>query len=89
MPPPPPDPNSTVLVDGNKEVLDEAVAAAAAAVVDASVTAPTIGNVVQTTLEQTAAAAQIAASLVIDPISRSYSDIEDDVNGFPIVKYET
>eukprot|EP00977_Amphora_coffeiformis_P002608 scaffold486_cov152-Amphora_coffeaeformis.AAC.1 len=58
---------STVLIDGSKEVADEAVAAAAA-VVDASVNSPPVDAVVQTTEEQTAAAAAVAAaSLVADP----------------------
>ena len=58
---------STVLIDGSKEVAEEAVAAAAA-VVDASVNSPPVDAVVQTTEEQTAAAAAVAAaSLVADP----------------------
>lgn len=58
---------STVLIDGSKEVADEAIAAAAA-VVDASVNAPPVDAVVQTTDEQTAAAAAVAAAgLVADP----------------------
>ena len=58
---------STVLIDGSKDVADEAVAAAAA-VVDASVNAPPVDTVVQTTEEQTAAAAAVAAAgLVADP----------------------
>ena len=58
---------STVLIDGSKEVAEEAVAAAAA-VVDASVNSCPVDAVVQTTEEQTAAAAAVAAaSLVADP----------------------
>lgn len=57
---------STVLIDGSKEVADEAVAAAAA-VVDASVNSPPVDAVVQTTDEHAAAAASVAASLVADP----------------------
>jgi hypothetical protein len=71
MPPPLPNQTNTVLVDEHKEVADEAIAAAAA-VVDASVTSPSIGNVVQTTSEQTAAAAQIASF-----VDRTYGDIVD------------
>jgi hypothetical protein len=67
MPAPLPDPSRTVLIEGNKEVTDEAVAAAAA-VVDASVTAPSVDSVVvQTTSEHTEAAAAVAATLVADP----------------------
>jgi hypothetical protein len=66
MPAPLPDNRTTVLIEGNKEVTDEAVAAAAA-VVDASVTPTPVHAVVHTTEEQTAAAAAVAATLVADP----------------------
>lgn len=61
MPPPPPDTSRTVLIDGIKEVTDEAVAAAAA-VVDASVTAPPVPNAVIKDEH-----GEMAATLVADP----------------------
>lgn len=73
MPAPLPDPSRTVLIEGNKEVTDEAVAAAAA-VVDASVTAPAVDSVVQTTNEHTEAAAAVAATLVADPTASLLHD---------------
>ena len=67
MPQPLPDASRTVLIEGNKEVTDEAVAAAAA-VVDASVTSPpVVDHVVETTEEHAEAAAAVAATLVADP----------------------
>jgi hypothetical protein len=78
MPPPPPSESATVLIDGTKEVTDEAVAAAAA-VVDASVTSHPVDTVVQTTDEQTAAAAAVAATLVADPIADMVPDISEQV----------
>lgn len=73
MPPPPPDPTRTVLIDGTKVVTDEAVAAAAA-VVDASVNAPPVENVVQTTDEHNETAAAVAATLVADPTAGIIDD---------------
>ena len=64
MPPPPPPDSATVLIDGTKEVTDQALAAAAA-VVDASVTSTQMDAVVQPNDVQTAAA--VAATLVADP----------------------
>jgi hypothetical protein len=78
MPLPPPSENHTVLVNGTKEVTDEAVAAAAA-VVDASVNTPPVDAVVQTTAEQTAAAAAVAATWVADPTAAlSHDDPNSD-----------
>ena len=69
MPLPPPDPTTTVLIDEGKQVDD--VMAAAAAVVDAAGVKVhgvcAVETVVQPTEEQTAAAAAVAATLVIDP----------------------
>ena len=66
MPAPLPDPSRTVLIEGNKEVTDEAVAAAAA-VVDASVTSHHVDAIIHTTEEHAEAAAAVAATLVADP----------------------
>jgi len=76
MPPPAHDTSRTVLIEGNKEVSDEAVAAAAA-VVDASVTAPPVDNVVKTTDEHTEAAAAVAATLVADPTA-GFEEVDDE-----------
>ncbi|GKY98339.1 hypothetical protein MPSEU_000791500 [Mayamaea pseudoterrestris] len=69
MPPSPLHTSATVLIDNNKEVSDEAVALAAA-VVDASVTAPSDDEFVETSDEHHGTAAALAAtSLVSDPIA--------------------
>ena len=75
MPPPPPDPRQTVLIEGNKEVADDAIATAAA-VVDASVGAPPVDNVDATSVDQSAVTAMAAAATlgVADPTAVLNSD---------------
>jgi hypothetical protein len=73
MPPPPHDHSTTVLIQGNKEVSDEAAATAAAAAATATELAVTPVH----TAEHSVDAPSVAAPLVQDPTAEFAAKVED------------